>query len=77
MGQRTVTGVVSDTNGESIIGANVLAQGTTTGTITDIDGSFSLSVPDGINTLIISYTGYDSQTIDITGLSSITVTIAQ
>ena len=77
MGQRTVTGVVSDTNGESIIGANVLAQGTTTGTITDIDGSFSLSVPDGINTLIISYTGYDSQTIDITGLSSITVTMAE
>jgi len=77
MGQRTITGVVTDDSGIALIGANVLAEGTTTGTITDIDGSFSLSVPDGVNTLIVSYTGYDSKTIDITGLSSVTVTLSE
>jgi len=48
--QRTVTGTITDVNGESLIGANVLAKGTAVGTITDIDGSFSLEVPDGNNT---------------------------
>jgi len=46
MAQRTVTGVVADGSGEPLIGANVLVKGTTLGTITDIDGSFSLEVPD-------------------------------
>jgi TonB-linked SusC/RagA family outer membrane protein len=76
-GQKTITGVVSDVNGEPLIGANVLAQGTTTGTITDLDGNFVLEMPESINILIVSYTGFESKTIDITGLSSITVTLAE
>ncbi len=77
MGQRTITGVITDDSGESLIGANVLAEGTTTGTITDIDGSFSLSVPAGINTIIISYTGYETKNIDITGLNTVTITLSE
>jgi len=75
--QRTITGVVSDASGESLIGANVLAKGSTTGTVTDIDGSFTLEVPDGATTLVISYTGYQTQEVDISGTSNVTVTLAE
>lgn len=43
--QRTITGVIVDVTGEPIIGANVVVKGTTNGTITDIDGGFTLNVP--------------------------------
>lgn len=75
--QRTVTGVVSDASGESLIGANVISKGSTLGTVTDIDGSFSLEVPDGANILVISYTGYQTQEVDITGLSTVNITLAE
>lgn len=54
---RKLTGQIVDNHGEPVIGANVLVKGTTNGTITDIDGNFSLEVP--LNgTLIVSYIGY-------------------
>lgn len=55
-----ISGVVTDQNGEPLIGANVQEKGTTNGTITDLDGRFSLSVPSGA-ILEISYIGYLSQ----------------
>ncbi len=75
MAQRTVTGTIVDNGGDPLIGANVIVQGTDVGTITDIDGNFSLSVPDGNNTLIVSYIGFSDKTVDITGLSSVSVTL--
>jgi TonB-linked SusC/RagA family outer membrane protein len=77
LAQRTVTGTVVDNTGEGLIGANILAKGTTTGTITDLDGSFSISVPDGANTLVFSFTGYESQDIDITGQSDVSVILSE
>lgn len=75
--QRTITGVVSDaSNGETLIGANVLITGTGTGTTTDVDGSFSLSVPDDATSLTISYTGFASQDVSIAGISNVTVALA-
>ncbi|HBG42289.1 MAG TPA: hypothetical protein DDW85_12920 [Porphyromonadaceae bacterium] len=59
-----VRGTVTDANGEPIIGAGVLLQGTTTGVVTDYDGNFSLQTP-GDGTLVISYVGYVTQTIPI------------
>lgn len=56
--KKTITGTVVDPNGEAVIGANVLVKGTTNGTITDMDGKFSLEVPEGA-TLLISYIGYN------------------
>ena len=53
-GNSTVTGKVLDSLGESVIGASVLVKGTTSGTITDIDGNFTLSVTSGA-TLSVSY----------------------
>jgi len=62
--QRTISGTVTDgeTN-ESLIGANVLVKGSNVGTITDIDGGFSLDVPAGSEALIISYAGYSDQEV--------------
>lgn len=68
--QRTVSGVVSDSGGEPLIGANVLVKGTTVGTITDIDGSYSIVVPEGYDQLVVSYTGFATQDINL-GASNI------
>ncbi len=55
----TLTGQVVDTTGEPAIGANVLVKGSTTGTITDFDGNFSLRIPDGNAIILISFIGYE------------------
>ncbi len=75
--QGEITGTVTDTeSGEPLIGANILVAGTSAGTITDIDGTYSLKVPEGAEQLIFSYTGYTSQTIDINGRSQIDVSLS-
>ncbi|WP_157278860.1 SusC/RagA family TonB-linked outer membrane protein [Proteiniphilum acetatigenes] len=66
--QTSVTGNVSDLNGEAVIGASILEKGTTNGTITDIDGNFTLNVSPGA-TLQISYIGYITQEVPVTGRS--------
>ena len=68
MGQRgTVTGVVSDRQtGETLPGANILIQGTTTGTVTDFDGQYTLDVPAGEVTLIASFIGYEPIVVTVT-----------
>lgn len=58
----TIRGTVTDTSGEPLIGASVLEQGTTNGTITDFDGNFEITCSDGA-LLEISYLGYQSQTL--------------
>lgn len=73
---RTITGVVTDSYGETVIGANVVVKGTTNGTITDIDGAYSLSnVPNGA-TLVFSYIGYMPQEISVGNQSTINVTLS-
>jgi len=75
--QRTISGTVTDVNGEPLIGASVLAAGSSVGTITDIDGSFSLSVPEGTDKIEISYTGFDNQVVDISSSSTVSVQLAE
>ncbi len=59
---RVITGTVTDSNGEPIIGANVVVKGTTNGTVTDINGRYSLEIPE--NAIIqVSYIGYLGQNI--------------
>ena len=60
-----IKGVVVDSTGEPVIGANVMVKGTTNGTITDIDGNFSLSNVKG--TLVVSFIGYKSQEVVVKG----------
>lgn len=75
--QRTVTGTVTDADtGEPLIGANILAAGTSTGTITDVDGTFSLRVEANIANLEVSFTGYASQTVSIAGISNVDVKLS-
>ncbi len=64
--QFTVSGTITDDLGESLIGANVIVKGTTIGTITDIDGNYSIEVPDDPSTLVISYTGYTTMEKEVT-----------
>jgi len=72
-GQRSVSGTIVDDEGIPVIGANVLIKGSTTGTITDIDGSFALSVPDDASALQVSYTGFETQMIDISNLNDVSI----
>lgn len=74
--RRTITGTVKDTNGESIIGANVSIEGTTLGTITDINGAFKLEAPEN-GTLIISFIGYEKQEISINKKTNFTITLKE
>ncbi len=70
-----VSGTVSDENGDGVIGANVLVKGTEIGTITDIDGNFSLDVKGG-NEIQISYLGYQTQTITLDGKTNLLVSMS-
>ena len=59
----TVTGTVTDAQKEPIIGASVLQQGTTVGAATDVDGNFTLTVPEGA-VLEFSSIGFETRTLD-------------
>ena len=61
---KNVSGIVKDERGEPVIGANVVVKGTTNGTVTDMNGRYSLSVPEG-STLQISYIGYNTQEVKV------------
>jgi len=63
--QSTISGKILDASGLPVIGASVLAKGTTVGTITNIDGNYSINVPDGVTELVVSYLGYSTQTLNI------------
>ncbi|MBS1595520.1 MAG: SusC/RagA family TonB-linked outer membrane protein [Bacteroidetes bacterium] len=66
--QRTISGTVTSAKDKQpVIGAVVLAEKTAIGTTTDIDGKYSLQVPDNTTNLVISYTGMKSKTVAITG----------
>jgi len=73
---QTVRGVVTDgETGEALIGANVSVQGFTLGTITDIDGNYSIDIPDGGEVLVFSYAGFADQNVTISGQSTINVSL--
>lgn len=77
--QSTISGSVTDAeNGDPLIGANVLVVGTSTGAITDLDGNYSITVPDDATQIEFSYTGYTSQIVDIpAGGGQLDVTLEQ
>ena len=75
--QQTVSGVITDNVGEPVIGATVQVAGTTVGTITDIDGRYELTVPDGSTELQVSYIGFEGQRIPLTGASNYDLTMTE
>src|SRR5690606_3248248 len=72
----TVSGTVSDANGEPLPGVTVSIQGTSTGTATDINGRYSIMAPEGA-TLIFSFIGFESQQVPIGDQSVINVTLSE
>ncbi len=75
--QRTITGTVTDAqDGEPLISATVVVVGTSTGTITDFDGKYSLEVPADATQLEFSYTGYANQTVAIGASNVVDVALA-
>ncbi len=77
--QRTITGMVTDSEtNETIIGASVLlGNDRNVGTITDIDGRFSLQVPSGVTSLLVVYTGYQDQEVKLSNADDINVSLSQ
>jgi TonB-linked SusC/RagA family outer membrane protein len=75
--QVTVKGTLTDDRGETLIGANILVKNSTTGTITEIDGTYELTVPDAFVTLIFSYTGYATQEISLKGNTTLDVVLRE
>ena len=66
LAQRSIQGTITDGTGEPLIGASVFIQGTSTGAVSDLDGAFSLTVPDDAKQFIVSYTGYTTSRVPIT-----------
>ena len=77
-GQRTISGVVTDANDNlPLIGANILVTGTTIGTTTNIDGEYSIEVPDDAVSLTFSYTGYESVTYTLTASNVVNIGLTE
>lgn len=74
--QKKITGKITDSEGEPIIGANVMVKGTAIGSITNIDGSFNFEAPSN-GVLAISYIGYLSQEIPINGQQSFSILLKE
>jgi TonB-dependent starch-binding outer membrane protein SusC len=70
-----VSGRITDEKGEGLPGVNVLVKGTTNGTTSAADGSYSLSAPDGNSTLVFSYIGYTTQEVPVNNRPTINVSL--
>ncbi|WP_300701549.1 TonB-dependent receptor [Bacteroides sp.] len=73
---KKISGIVKDATGEPIIGANVSVKGATTGTITDIDGRFTIDVPEN-GTLVISFIGYVTLNVELKGKSQLDIVLKE
>ncbi|MBS1659056.1 MAG: SusC/RagA family TonB-linked outer membrane protein [Bacteroidetes bacterium] len=74
---RAITGTVKDPNGDAIIGASVIVKGTTTGTYSDENGNYTLSVPSNATTLIFKYLGFKTQEVALTASNVVNVTLEE
>jgi len=73
--EKTISGRVTDENNQGLPGVNILAKGTTQGTVSDVDGNYRLTVNDDVTTLVFSSIGYVSQEVEINGRSTINLTL--
>jgi TonB-linked SusC/RagA family outer membrane protein len=75
--QSNISGTITGTTGEPLIGASVVLKGTSNGAITDLDGKYALKIPSQSGTLVVSFVGYESQDVAIGSSSVIDVTLAE
>lgn len=73
----SVRGTVTDATGEAVIGANVVVKGTTNGSVTDIDGNYTLSNVSAGATLVFSFIGYKEQEVAYKGQSTLNITLTE
>jgi len=73
---QTITGNVRDGAGEPIIGANVIQKGTTNGTVTDVNGNFSLNAP-GDATLLVSYLSYTTKEVKVNNQNQLSIELTE
>ena len=69
LAQQPISGIVADINGEPVIGATIVIEGSQTGTVTDFDGAFQMSVPTG-RSIAVSYVGYTTQSATVVAKKS-------
>jgi len=72
-----VSGTITDASGESLIGVNVQVKGTTLGTITDVNGAYTLSVPSAQSVLVFSYVGYVTQEVTVGSQRTISIQLRE
>ncbi len=75
--QRTVSGSITEDDGTPLIGATVQVKGTGTGTVTDLDGNFTVDVPGDDAILVVSYTGYETLEIAVGSQSTMAIKMSQ
>ncbi|MEP7323125.1 MAG: SusC/RagA family TonB-linked outer membrane protein [Saprospiraceae bacterium] len=75
--QRTIQGTIKDQNNTPLTGVSILVQGTTTGTVSDIDGAYTLKINSDAKTLVFSYTGFTSLEMPIGTSNTIDVTLRE
>ena len=75
--QRTISGTVTGPDGTPLIGVTVLVKGTSVGTVSDFDGNYTLTVPEGQNTIVYSYTGYESQEYTLGASNTINLSLKE
>jgi TonB-linked SusC/RagA family outer membrane protein len=73
---RKVSGRVLDETGQGLPGAGITVKGTTAGTVTDVDGNFSLDVPEGRNTLVVQSIGYDTREVAVSDNVAVRMSVA-
>lgn len=73
--QTNITGKIVDADGKAVSGATVAVKGQSKGVAADAEGAFSIAVPAGVNSLVISSVGYAEQEIDITGKTFLSITL--
>ena len=75
--QNQISGLITDNTGEPLIGASILIKGTTSGTITDYDGQFELTLAPNQNILEVSYTGYEDQEINVGNQTELNIVLGE
>ena len=75
--QNQISGTIIDNSGEPLIGASILIKGTTSGTVTDYDGKYELTLEANQDVLVVSYTGYEDQEITVGNRTTVDITLAE
>src|SRR5690606_13853803 len=76
--QRSISGTVSDGNGQGMPGVNVIVKGTSSGTTSDAEGKYTISVPDGGSSILVfSFIGFQTQEVDAGTRTTVNVTMTE